>query len=133
MAGAALFAGGNLSPGEREDRGNRWVIAAFAVIGLLAAYLPAYTDRREFWTIDGDAVRWLGVVLFAAGGALRLWPVFVLGNRFSGLVAIQPGHTLVTTASMGSSATPAIWGCWSIRWAGHWRFVPASACCSARS
>jgi protein-S-isoprenylcysteine O-methyltransferase Ste14 len=97
VSGAALFAGGNLSPGEREDRGNRWVIAAFAVLGLLAAYLPAYTDRREFWTIDGDAVRWLGVVLFAAGGALRLWPVFVLGNRFSGLVAIQPGHTLVTT------------------------------------
>src|SRR5262249_52075209 len=24
------------------------------------------------------------------------WPVFVLGNRFSGLVAIQPGHALVT-------------------------------------
>ncbi len=97
VSGAALFAGGNLSPGEREDRGNRWVIAAFAVLGLLAAYLPAYTDRREFWTIDGDAVRWLGVVLFAAGGALRLWPVFVLGHRFSGLVAIQPGHTLVTS------------------------------------
>jgi protein-S-isoprenylcysteine O-methyltransferase Ste14 len=97
VSGAALFAGGNLSPGEREDRGNRWVIAAFAVIGLLASYLPAYTDRREFWTIDGDTVRWLGVVLFAAGGGLRLWPVFVLGNRFSGLVAIQPGHTLVTT------------------------------------
>jgi protein-S-isoprenylcysteine O-methyltransferase Ste14 len=28
---------------------------------------------------------------------LRIWPVFVLGHRFSGLVAIQPGHTLVTT------------------------------------
>jgi protein-S-isoprenylcysteine O-methyltransferase Ste14 len=28
---------------------------------------------------------------------VRLWPVFVLGNRFSGLVAIQPGHKLVTT------------------------------------
>src|SRR4029077_3896031 len=38
----------------------------------------------------------VGVVLFAAGGALRLSPVFVLGHRFSGLVAIQPGHTLVT-------------------------------------
>jgi protein-S-isoprenylcysteine O-methyltransferase Ste14 len=36
-------------------------------------------------------------VLFAAGGALRIWPVFVLGRRFSGLVAIQPGHALVTT------------------------------------
>ena len=27
---------------------------------------------------------------------MRLWPVFVLGRRFSGLVAIQPGHELVT-------------------------------------
>jgi protein-S-isoprenylcysteine O-methyltransferase Ste14 len=96
MTGVALFSRGNLSPGEREDRGNRWVLAAFGVIGLLLAYLPAYTDRTDVWTLDGDAIRWLGVALFAAGGALRLWPVFVLGRRFSGLVAIQPGHTLVT-------------------------------------
>jgi protein-S-isoprenylcysteine O-methyltransferase Ste14 len=96
LSGVALFAGGNLSPGEREDRGNRWVLAAFGVLGLLDGYLPAYTDRLEFWTIDGDTIRWLGVALFAAGGALRIWPVFVLGRRFSGLVAIQSGHTLVT-------------------------------------
>ena len=38
LSGAAFFAGGNLSPGEREDRGNRWVIGAFALIGLLDAY-----------------------------------------------------------------------------------------------
>src|ERR1051326_4479778 len=31
------------------------------------------------------------------GGILRLWPVFVLGPRFSGLVAIQRDHQLVTT------------------------------------
>jgi protein-S-isoprenylcysteine O-methyltransferase Ste14 len=93
---ASLFAGGNVSRGEREDRDNRWVLAVFTALTLLAAVLPTYTDRREFWTIDGTAVRWLGVVLFAAGGALRLWPVFVLGDRFSGLVAIQPGHTLET-------------------------------------
>jgi protein-S-isoprenylcysteine O-methyltransferase Ste14 len=97
LAGASVFAGGNLSKGVREDRDNRWVIAAFALIGLAGAYLPAYTDRKEFWTIDGDTIRWIGIVLFAAGGALRLWPVFVLGHRFSGLVAIQPGHTLVTS------------------------------------
>lgn len=96
LAGVSLLAGGNLSPGVREDRGNRWVIVAFALIGLLDAYLPAYADRKGFWTIDSDTIRWLGVVLFAAGGALRIWPVFVLGRRFSGLVAIQPGHTLVT-------------------------------------
>ncbi|CAJ0806476.1 methyltransferase family protein [Ralstonia flaminis] len=93
---AALFAGGNLSAGEREDRSNRWVLPVFGLIGVVSAWLPAYTDRHDFWCIDGDAVRWLGVVLYAAGGALRLWPVHVLGNRFSGLVAIQPGHTLVT-------------------------------------
>jgi protein-S-isoprenylcysteine O-methyltransferase Ste14 len=71
------------------------------LIGLLSAYLPAYTDRREFWTLDGDAIRWLGVILFAAGGALRIWPVFTLGRRFSGLVAIQPGHKLVTSGVYG--------------------------------
>ncbi|MFL5267815.1 MAG: methyltransferase family protein [Stellaceae bacterium] len=97
LAGVGLFSSGNLSPGEREDRGNRWVLIAFGVLGVLAAYLPAYTDRTGFWTLDGDAIRWLGVVLFAAGGALRIWPVFVLGHRFSGLVAIQRGHALVTS------------------------------------
>jgi protein-S-isoprenylcysteine O-methyltransferase Ste14 len=106
----ALFTTGNLSPGVREDRGNRWVIAAFGAIGLLAAILPAYTDRIDFWTIDGDAVRWIGVLLFAVGGALRLWPVFVLGNRFSGLVAIQPGHTLVTAGIYGVIRHPSYLG-----------------------
>jgi hypothetical protein len=49
MAGAALFVGGNISPGVREDRGNRWVIAALSLIGLLAASLPAWTvlDTRR--------------------------------------------------------------------------------------
>jgi protein-S-isoprenylcysteine O-methyltransferase Ste14 len=110
MAGVSLFAGGNLSPGVREDRGNRWVIIAFALIGMLDAYLPAYADRKEFWIIDGDTIRWLGVVLFAAGGALRIWPVFVLGRRFSGLVAIQPGHTLVTGGVYGVIRHPSYLG-----------------------
>jgi protein-S-isoprenylcysteine O-methyltransferase Ste14 len=94
---ASFFAGGNMSSGEREDRSNRWVIPVFVALGLALAYLPAYTDRIDFWTIDGEVTRWVGVFLFAIGGALRLWPVFVLGDRFSGLVAIQPGHRLVTT------------------------------------
>ena len=110
MVAAAFFAGGNISSGEREDRRNRWVLTAFGIIGLLAAYLPAYTDRKEFWSIDGDAIRWLGVVLFTVGGVLRLWPVYVLGNRFSGLVAIQPGHTLVTSSMYGIIRHPSYLG-----------------------
>ena len=69
LAGVALFAGGNLSPGVREDRANRWVIVAFSLIGLLDAYLPAWTDRHEFWIPGGAGARWLGVVLFAAQSA----------------------------------------------------------------
>ncbi|MGE0576530.1 MAG: hypothetical protein AB7F22_18080 [Reyranella sp.] len=49
LTAAAQFSSGNLSPAEREDRGNRWVLLAFGVIGLLSAWLPAYTDRKEFW------------------------------------------------------------------------------------
>lgn len=93
----ALFSRGNLSSGARESRGNRWVLAAFAILGILLGWLPAYTDRMGFWAFGGEAVRWIGVVTFSVGSALRLWPVFLLGERFSGLVAIQPGHQLVTT------------------------------------
>ncbi|KWK11951.1 methyltransferase family protein [Burkholderia stagnalis] len=96
MTVVALFSSANLSPGEQEDRGNRWVLAAFGALGFLAAYVPAWTDRMDVWTLDGETLRWAGVALFIAGGALRIWPVFVLGRRFSGLVAIQPGHALVT-------------------------------------
>ena len=106
----SFFAGGNVNAGVREDRANRWVIAVFVIIGLLNAYLPAYTDRKELWTIDGDTIRWLGVALFAAGGALRIWPVFVLGHRFSGLVAIQKGHTLVTNGIYGVIRHPSYLG-----------------------
>jgi len=110
MLGAAFFSEGNVSPGVHEDRSNRWVIVAFSVIGLLDAFLPAYTDRVGFWTIDGNSVRWLGVVLFVVGGALRIWPVFVLGRRFSGLVAIQPGHTLLTKGIYGVVRHPSYLG-----------------------
>ena len=60
--------------------------------------------------VDGEAMRWLGVILYAAGGVLRLWPVFVLGRRFSGLVAIQPGHTLMTSGLYSTIRNPSYLG-----------------------
>lgn len=110
LTGAALFSGGNLSTGVREDRRNRWIFVPLTILGLLGAYLPAYTDRRDLWTLDGDAVRWLGLILSIAGGALRTRAVFVLGHRFSGLVAIQRGHTLVTTGLYGVLRHPGYLG-----------------------
>jgi protein-S-isoprenylcysteine O-methyltransferase Ste14 len=96
LLAAAFFAGGSLSAGEREDRGNRWVIGAFVILGLLLGYTPALSDRYDLLTVDDELVRWIGVALFAIGGALRLAPVLALGSRFSGLVAIQADHNLVT-------------------------------------
>src|SRR5215469_8918824 len=107
---AALFTEGNISTGEREDRSNRWVLAAFTILSILSAYLCAYTDRKDIWVLDGDTVRWIGVVLLLLGGVIRLWPVYVLGRRFSGLVAIQPGHRLVTTGIYGLVRNPSYVG-----------------------
>jgi protein-S-isoprenylcysteine O-methyltransferase Ste14 len=110
LAGAGMMSEAGLRTGVREDRGNRWIFVPVLLISLLAGWLPAWCDRTDFLTLDGDAVRWLGVALSAAGGALRIAPTFVLGRRFSGLVAIQPGHTLVTTGLYGTIRHPSYLG-----------------------
>ncbi|MDQ3774529.1 MAG: isoprenylcysteine carboxylmethyltransferase family protein [Pseudomonadota bacterium] len=110
LSGVALFSGGNLSPGEREDRANRWVIVPFALIGLLEAYLPAYTDRIGFWTLDGDAIRWLGVVLFVAGWCAADLASLCARPSVQRVVAIQPGHTLVTSGVYGAIRHPSYLG-----------------------
>jgi protein-S-isoprenylcysteine O-methyltransferase Ste14 len=93
---SGLFSEANVSSGVREDRGNRWVLIALIVLGLALGYLPALDDRLELLTFGGEALRWLGVALYALGGVLRVAPVFALGKRFSGLVALQEGHRLKT-------------------------------------
>jgi protein-S-isoprenylcysteine O-methyltransferase Ste14 len=107
---ASLFTAGNVSTGVREDRGNRWVLSAFTLLGVLLALLPPYADSHDVWIVTWAPVRWVGVALFVVGCILRLWPVFVLGRRFSGLVAIQPGHTLVTTGVYGLVRNPSYLG-----------------------
>jgi protein-S-isoprenylcysteine O-methyltransferase Ste14 len=121
----SIFTQGNMGTGEKEDRGNRWVLGAFTVIAILMAYFSAYTDRIGFWTIDGDTMRWAGVVVCFAGGVLRILPVYVLKNRFSGLVAIQKGHTLETRGLYGMIRNPSYVGLLttSIGWAMAFRSV----------
>jgi len=105
-----LFTEGNISPGEEEDRSNRWVLGAFTLLSFAMAWLPAYTDRIGFWTLDGETMRWAGLVAMIAGSILRLVPVFILGRRFSGLVAIQQGHTLVTDGLYKTIRNPSYLG-----------------------
>ena len=92
----ALVSPVNFSSGEREDVADRGLFVPGAAGMLLFCWLVPYLDRRDLAALDGDAVRYLGLGLLAVGGVLRIWPMFVLGRRFSGLVAIQPGHELVS-------------------------------------
>jgi protein-S-isoprenylcysteine O-methyltransferase Ste14 len=93
----ALISPVNLSSGEREDPSSRALLVPTAVAMPFLAWLMPFMDRHDVWTIDGDVVRWTGVAIMVVACVLRIWPMFVLGRRFSGLVAIQPGHELVTT------------------------------------
>jgi protein-S-isoprenylcysteine O-methyltransferase Ste14 len=93
----APFSGSScLSSGEREDRRNRWIFLPFLLLSLLLAWLPPYLDGRDLWTLDQPILPYVGLTLYVLGGVLRLAPVFALGRRFSGLVAIQPEHRLKT-------------------------------------
>jgi protein-S-isoprenylcysteine O-methyltransferase Ste14 len=43
------------------------------------------------------AVRWVGALLFAVGGALAVWTFAHLGKNLTDTVVTRKGHTLVTT------------------------------------
>ncbi len=85
-----------LSSGRREITSNRWVVFALIILGLAVSWLAPHAERRQWWIIDGDTVRYAGLAIYLLGGVIRLTPVFELKNRFSGLVAIQEGHQLKT-------------------------------------
>src|SRR5438552_18506329 len=65
LGAAALLTEGHVGSGVREDRSNRWVIGAFAVLGVADAFIPAYTDRLDILTFGGEGLRWFGFSLFA--------------------------------------------------------------------
>jgi protein-S-isoprenylcysteine O-methyltransferase Ste14 len=87
---------GGINPGKKEDRSNRWIFGPILALTLGLAVLPAYLDGRDLWVTDEAMTPFIGLALLTLGGALRLAAVFVLGRRFTGLVAIQEEHCLQT-------------------------------------
>jgi protein-S-isoprenylcysteine O-methyltransferase Ste14 len=93
----AWFSGSSgISGGEKHSSASKTILYGFGVVILLLVLVPPYCDRLNLWVIDGDFVRYFGLFLLFAGSILRLAAVFVLGRRFSGLVAIQKDHELKT-------------------------------------
>jgi protein-S-isoprenylcysteine O-methyltransferase Ste14 len=87
----------NLEGLRRPGVHGRWMLVVLLPFALVLARLPAYTDRREIRTLDGDAVRYLGVVVLTIGVVPRVGPMSVLGRRFTWPLATQEHHPFMTT------------------------------------
>jgi protein-S-isoprenylcysteine O-methyltransferase Ste14 len=94
---AMLFSGANMGGSFRADERTPWILLLVMVFTLAMAWLPAYADRREIATLDGDISRYTGLALLILGCILRVGPMFELGPRFRPPWLKQEDHRLVTT------------------------------------
>ena len=84
--------------GRRPVGRQRWLLAGLIVAAIFLIWFVAYADRRSLLTFgDGDALRYLGLLLYAGGNAVALVAVRTLGKQYSGYVTIQDDHQLVQT------------------------------------
>jgi protein-S-isoprenylcysteine O-methyltransferase Ste14 len=99
LTGAIAFGfsgSSSLGIGQHEDPTSRWIFIPLIIIAVAFAWLPPHLDRLNRWTIDGDTVRYVGLIITAIGGYVRVATVFELGHRFSIFVARQSDHRLKT-------------------------------------
>jgi protein-S-isoprenylcysteine O-methyltransferase Ste14 len=87
-----------LRKGSRPVGAQRFALAGLLLLGLTVMFLLPYGDRRG-WLVHGgpDALRYLGLALYAAGNALAFAAVKTLGQQYSGYVTLQDDHQLVQT------------------------------------
>jgi hypothetical protein len=131
LAGAIAYAfsgSSGLEIGRREDRSSRWIFVPLIIIAVAFACLPPRFDRLNRWTIDGDTVRYLGLIITAIGGFVRVATVFELAIASASSSRCNPITDLRPTAFTVLSGTPAISGR-SSRWrAGRSCFEASSVC-----
>lgn len=88
--------------GERPVGHQRWVLAAVMGIALVLIFFLPYGDRRGLLTFaKADALRYVGLGLYAGGGAVVLVALRTLGKQYSGYVTLQKDHQLVQSGIYG--------------------------------
>jgi protein-S-isoprenylcysteine O-methyltransferase Ste14 len=101
VAGASCiafwFAGIDFTSLKWADRCSRLTLSIGVEITVPFLFLPVYADRHDLLAFDGDAVRYLGLVIHAAGCLPRIGPMFALKNRFRAPWTAQKPQYLVTT------------------------------------
>jgi protein-S-isoprenylcysteine O-methyltransferase Ste14 len=86
-----------LSHDAAETRPDPVAMALLALVPLLTPMAGAWAARHAWAMLPfAPVLSWAGVAAVAAGLALRVRAMSVLGSRFSPLVAIQREHTLQT-------------------------------------
>lgn len=96
--------------GVKEDASTRWIFLPLGLAALAFAWLPPYLDHRDLFVVDGDTVRYTGLLVTAAGGYLRVATVCALGHRFSIFVVRQRDHALKTDGAYGVVRHPSYSG-----------------------
>ena len=85
-----------LRKGSKPVGAQRFLLAGLMLLGLTVMFLLPYGDRRGWLVHDApDALRYFGLVLYAAGNALAFAAVKALDKQYSGYVTIQDGHKLI--------------------------------------
>jgi hypothetical protein len=134
---AGLFSEGHIGAGVKEDRSNRWVVAALGVLGILDAYLPAYTDRVDFLTFGGEATRWLGLSFTRSAAFFALRRSLCLGAASAAWSRSSPNTDWRPAGSTGSFATRAIsvssFSCLVGAWRSAQGWVSSLPCCRSVS
>ncbi len=88
--------------GKRPVGRQRWLLAGLMVVGLSLGWFLPYGDRRGLLIFAGaDALRYLGLALYAGGNLLALVALRALGKQYSGYVTLQDNHELVQTGIYG--------------------------------
>lgn len=75
---------------------QHWAVLVLQVVSVAIVVIAAYSDRRAMMVLTSEAVRYVGIVLYAVGFLTMHWAEKSLGKQFSLEVAIQRNHELVT-------------------------------------
>jgi protein-S-isoprenylcysteine O-methyltransferase Ste14 len=77
---------------------QRIAVLLLQILGVGTIVVAPWGDGRGIGVLPlGDAARYAGLALFAAGYGVVLWATAVLGKQFSVQVTIQAGHKLITS------------------------------------
>ncbi len=82
--------------GKSHSRASPIVAGIFTVPLVWAAV--SFCDRHSIFVFpEFSAIRWIGIALFVAGGAIRLCALHELGRQYSALLTVQSDHQLIRT------------------------------------